>query len=213
MLPGITGIGGLTNFQDPFVSYSSNTANGFSTVAVNKPTGTTSGDILVAVMMASNASGITWTGDTSWTEIYDEGDSARPSLRVAYLVAGGSEPSSYTFTASTATGLLAQIMCFRGYGYDTIGSNVVLGGNGSLVITGLTSAGGILIGCAASASGASTPTQSTPTGMTLVGTTTLSSAHAITSWYQFVAAGATGTRTTTVAGTPTNSNGILVGLK
>lgn len=213
MLPGLSGVGGFIGIPDAFVGYAEATINGpTTTLSINKPTGTESGMILVAVLASGAAGGVTWTGDSGWTEIYDKG--SLPNLRVAYLVAGGSEPASYTFTISGSTNALGQILCFRGYGYDTVGAGTNLIGNGALAITELTSAGGIIICAAASTAGTPAPTHTTPTGMTLIRSTSFNSAHTVSTWYQPVAASATGTRTTTVANMASKtSTGILVGLK
>lgn len=89
-----------------------------TSLVINKPAGTQEGDLLVAVM--SCAGGVSWTGDTDWTEVADL--AGTPSLRIAYKVAGASEPASYTFTASGSQTLSGGIMTWRNAGWDTIGS-------------------------------------------------------------------------------------------
>lgn len=113
-----------------------NTTNG-SSLVINKPTGTQQGDIMVAFMGTSGVNA-TWTGDTGWTEVADQGSGF--SLRVAYKVAGASEGASYTFTASVATGKLAgTIVAYRNAAYDTVSTisenpSVTTNQNYSLVI-------------------------------------------------------------------------------
>jgi hypothetical protein len=100
-----------------------------STITANKPAGTRQGDLLVA-FLNSGPSGTegTWTGDSGWTEIADQGGA--PSTRIAYKVAGASEGASYTFTHSVAGQMTAIIANFRNAAYDTIGT--LIGGNTSL---------------------------------------------------------------------------------
>lgn len=93
-----------------------------TTLVINKPTGTLEGDLMVAVMGCTGTSTKDWTGATGWTEAADQGGGA-PYLRVAYKVAGASEPSSYTFTVSVSAGLRAgAILTYRNAAYDAIGA-------------------------------------------------------------------------------------------
>lgn len=94
-----------------------NTSNSTSLV-INKPSGTREGDLLVAFMNAPAA--ITWTGDTGWTEVADQG--ASPATRVAYKVAGASEGASYTFTLSSTSTGSGTIVAYRNAAYDAIGT-------------------------------------------------------------------------------------------
>jgi hypothetical protein len=63
------------------------------------PSGVAAGNFMLAIMAAQVAE--TFTGDTGWNEIADYG--SNPGLRAAWKLAGGSEPSSYTFTASISS--------------------------------------------------------------------------------------------------------------
>jgi len=92
-------------------------------LTINKPTGVQSGDLLIAVMAGgTGGAGGTWTGDTGWSEVADQGGGSTADLRVAYKVAGASEPSSYSFTYSGGITTGGTIAAFRGYSYGTIGS-------------------------------------------------------------------------------------------
>jgi hypothetical protein len=94
-------------------------ASASSPLVINRPTGTVSGDLLISVMFANGAG--TWTGDTGWTEVLDSGLS--PSLRVAYKVAGSSEPASYSYVFSNGTPELGgYILAYRNAVYDLIGT-------------------------------------------------------------------------------------------
>lgn len=97
-----------------------NSATG-SSLVISKPTGTAQNDLMIAFMGLGSSASATWTGDTGWTEIADQG--ASPDLRIAYKIAGASEGSSYTFTASTSSATLSGvILTYRNAAYDIIGS-------------------------------------------------------------------------------------------
>lgn len=89
-----------------------------TTLVINKPTGTLENDLMIAFM--ANDGNASWSGDTGWTEVLDYSNSTR--LRIAYKVAGASEPSTYTFTASTSQLLSGVILTYRGAVYDAIGA-------------------------------------------------------------------------------------------
>lgn len=206
MLPGLaSAMGGF-----PTRSYvqAVATGSGSGTVAISKPTGTVDGDIMVAVMFGGN--GGTWTGDSGWTEIIDQG--ATPNLRAAYKVASG-EGASYTFTYSGSGAEIGFIATLRGLQYDTASASVTtLNGDGSLAITGITAAGGVLIAAYALFNGTSLAA-STPSGMVPLVSESPGS-RAIFGFWQEVAAGATGTWASSITGTnPFNNGGILIALK
>lgn len=122
------------NQVGPFpISVSSNSGDS-NTITVAKPTGTREGDLLLASMYLSGKN-TTWTGDTGWTEVADQG--ANPNLRVAYKVAGSSEAASYTFTAATSSNLTANIVLYRNAAYNSVGS--ITSGANPLVVTSVSS--------------------------------------------------------------------------
>lgn len=213
MLPGIGSLVGIGKALNYLVSATS-AEKGFAgtSLVINKPSGTTSGDTLVALMSGTSAT--TWTGDTGWTERLDE--AAGGGLRIAELTAGGSEPSSYTFTASGAGVAIGQIICLRGVSFDTIaGATTAITGNGNIAMSAITSAGGIILALVATENQSGTITHSTPSGMYKIATSINSTASrpAVSSFWQNVDAGSTGTRTTTVSGAADGSSGILIGYK
>lgn len=194
-----------------FVGVATATPAGATSHVCNKPAGTVAGDILVAIMGGSNTgAAITWTGGTGFTEPADQG--ASPNLRVAYLVAGASEPATYTFTSSAATNSSVHILRFSNGLFDAAGSIVATAADGALAATGITSAGGCVIASFLSRLGAST--HSTPSGMTLVAQTNAGGNQMLSTFAQQVPAGATGTRTCTIGGGVSDANaGIVVGIK
>lgn len=114
----------VTNEPDiapEFVSYSSvQSSSPGPNLVVPKPSGTQSGDLMLAFMSTGGSSAGTWSGDTGWTELADQG--SVPNSRVAYKVAGASEPSSYTFTCSTASNTASGcVLTYRYADYDTVG--------------------------------------------------------------------------------------------
>lgn len=192
-----------------YISYSSGEGYLSTSLVINKPSGVLSGDLLVAAMVGS-----TFTGASGWTEKIDQG--AAPALRIATLTAGGSEPSSYTFTAASGVNTVGQIICLRNAQFDVLGASVTtLSGDGNLVITAVTSAGGIILAFVATDSASSTIGHTTPSGMTLINTKTHSVVGypVLSSFVQEVASGSTGTRTSTTSGTTTTNGGILMGVK
>lgn len=92
-----------------------------TSLVISKPTGVLDGDLLLAINISGGAANGTWTGDTGWTEIADQGTPA--NLRVAYKIAS-SEGSSYTFTHTQSVLLGGSIIAYRGCSYDTIGTIV-----------------------------------------------------------------------------------------
>jgi hypothetical protein len=105
---------GLTLVNAQIVSNSSNA----TTVVVTKPTGTVSGDLLVAVMISDGSPA--WTQPAGFTEVLDV--VSAPFGAVAWKVAGGAEGATYTFTADDSKKLVAAVLCFRNAAFDTVGS-------------------------------------------------------------------------------------------
>jgi hypothetical protein len=105
------------NVRPPeFIAATTTSPVATSTITINKPAGTQQGDLMLAFV--SGSINLTYTGDTGWTEIADQG--VEPSLRVAYKVAGASEPSSYVFTSSSTSGnKTGAILTYRYAAYDT----------------------------------------------------------------------------------------------
>lgn len=181
-------------------------------LVINKPTGTQQNDLMVAVMASNVNKSITWTGDTGWTEVADQGASA--TLRIAYKVAGASEGASYTFTASNTNNLLGGcILTYRGANYDAIGSFVTGTAVGALTPTGPSAASNYstLIGISA-ANGASV-TYTIPAFMTSRVTDSDATAPSYVVADEIVKAGATGTETFTSSGTATQTSAIMLTIK
>jgi hypothetical protein len=80
------------------IATASDASNTATTITVTKPTGTASGDLLVAVV-ALRLTGASITPPAGWTLIASGGASSI-TLATYWKIAGGSEPSNYTFTTT-----------------------------------------------------------------------------------------------------------------
>lgn len=186
---------------------SAQTTTTLSTQIVNKPTGTIEGDLMVAVM--SRVGATLWAGDTGWTEVADQG--ATPSLRVAYKVAGASEPSSYTFTMdSSSAAKSAAILTYRYGAYDTIGSFTT--GTNPLVLPSISPSVNDSVLFAIGARESGSVTLGTPTGMVAMYTDNSSTGPSFIVCAQYVNSGATGTRSMSTGAT-TGVSGIMLAIK
>lgn len=201
--------GSYTGTKPKFVASAStqNTSTGTSLV-IDKPTGTVEGDLMVGIMFCNNARH--WTGDTGWTEVADQG--SNPSLRVVYRVAGANEGSSYTFTASSSSSLSGSILTYKNAAYDTIGS-IATGAN-PLVVTGPTAAADYCLLIGAVGRSSTSLTIAAPSLMTTRVTdndATYEPSYVVAD--EYVASGATGTRSFSNLGGTTNSAGVLLTIK
>lgn len=174
----------------------------------SKPTGTTSGDLLVAsVTSYTDAASL-----TGWTAVAGASGSYSSAYfgTILWKIAGGSEPASYTFT--TAGAAVFHSIIIRVSGHDATTpidvSSVITDGTGVIPSVTTTSAGALLIAYALS-----DVTTTAPTGMTSranVGPdTTLGAFYLGSSTEDRASAGATGTRTYTGAGGTTYVAGMV----
>lgn len=185
-----------------------NTSTG-SSLVINKPTGTAQNDLMIAIMCSGDSASSTWTGDTGWTEIVDENN--RPNIRIAYKVAGASEGSSYTFTASAGTNIASgSILTYRNAAYDTVGTFAEA--VDPIVASGITVASDFCILIGAFAIGAASITCSTPTGMTARVTNNDATTPSYLIADQYVVSGVTNSRSST-AGSSARTAGILMSIK
>ncbi len=170
-----------------------------STIVLTKPVGTALGDFLAAFVMCNGA--VDWTVDAAFTERLDGAGSG-----IATLVAGGSEPADYTFTRGSSGNEAGTILRIAGGAYDTVGAES--SSSGTPTAPQITMSGnGLLIGFFYSTT--TGLTFSTPTGMRpLIADNTYGSFAIFT---QKVAAGATGTRASTMSSG--SGYGALLGVK
>ncbi len=92
---------------------SASAGSGTLSLAVNVPSGTVASDVMVAsIAVRPNTATITAPGGWTLQKRTDNASATASSLAVYYRVAGGSEPSSYTWTFSTSTGSAGGIQTF-----------------------------------------------------------------------------------------------------
>lgn len=88
---------------------------------VDKPSGTTEGDIMIAIIHFNG--NVTITPPTDWITIdEDDGVASGATVLLYYKIAGASEPSSYTWTSSVSNRHGAIIATFSG-SFDSDPSN------------------------------------------------------------------------------------------
>lgn len=182
----------------------------FSTTAtINKPTGVVSGDVLIAYTV--NLTGAAITPPAGWVNISSQVSGVALRLQADRLVAGASEPASYTFTgASTGT-----IAAYSGVDNTTpvdVSSLDGAGGAGTPTAASLTTTAAnemLVAGFADTA----TVTWTAPTGMTQEAPLPVTtSSNVMVSDVIQVAAGASGVKaSSSTDGTP--NFGAMVALK
>jgi hypothetical protein len=185
------------------------TASGTS-VTVNKPTGTATGDIMFFVGGSAAGANRNWTQLTGWTEIFDEGNS--PSLGIQYRVVDGSEGASFTFTGNfSGNALVAGIATFRNAAYDVIGSigTASSGGNCTAPQITVTQNNSFLL--AAFANQNDTGTFPAPTGMSTAFSSTGAGSCAL--FYESINSGASGSRSSNPNGSSGEVSGVLFSIK
>jgi len=176
-----------------------------TTVVIDKPSGVVAGDLMLAFTI--HRDGETWTPESGWTEVADLG--ADPGLAVAWKVAGGAEPSDYTFTATAVGSKSGVIGAWRHAAFDVAGSFDTSNAGAAIDAPSVTLSNlGLLIAIYAIEFNARTFT--TPSGMLALLSDTNTPSFAI--FTQQLAAGATGVKSSTPSGGG-NSAGILIGLR
>lgn len=161
-----------------------------ATATINKPTGVVSGDVLVACTVNLNGAAI--TPPAGWVNINDQVSGTALRLRIDRLVAGASEPASYTFTGASQ-GIISAYTGVDNTAPVDVSSLDGGGAAGFPTAASLTTAAAseMLVACAADAASVS---WTAPTGMTLrEATFSANSATGLADVIQ-TAAGASGTK-------------------
>ncbi len=166
------------------------TASGSSSGVINKPVGTTSGDIIV--LFAWDGNSASWSiGSPGFTDLQA---GAASNFGGAYRIAGGSEPSTYFITnGGTYTGIICAV--FRGpSAFDAKSTYTYVPAASNITATAVTAvaANCLLIGGFAAGGNVNL---STPSGMTFIGRATEPGVGMF--YQQLSSTGSTGTRTTT----------------
>lgn len=199
------GGGGIT-----FVATAQNYAPSTTSLVITKPTGTVSGDLMIAVMSRSSGSGSrTWSPPAGWTQVLGTVASASPSMGIAYRIAGASEGANYTFTFSNTANLAGDIITYRGANYDAIGTVSTDSAN-PITATAVTVASGLLL--AVYMSDAASVTLSTPSGFSAVDANSDATAPSLAIFSKLVSSGSSGTVDSTQTGGGV-FNSILLSIK
>jgi hypothetical protein len=193
-------------------AYASSAAAGVATtvanVVVNKPTGVASGDLLVALAWANNVTA-TWAAPAGWTKIAE--DLTNASMALFTRVADGSEGSTFTFTRAVNTVNGAGVTVARITGAGTVAaSGLGFSATNTIVLPSVNAAGAntLLFQMVSRVAGASSWTA--PGGTTeRYDFDSSGTANTTAGGDQIVGAGATGTRTWTMAATANSRGAIL----
>lgn len=198
-------------FKSPalsFINSAGGEASGTS-LAIAKPTNTVDGNLMVG-FMGSQTVTATWTGDTGWTEQYDQASGTNTHcLRVATKVAA-SEGSSYTFTFSAGGKRIGgHILTYAHAAFDVAGvASAIATPTVAPQIT-VTADNSRLIAFYVSAN--ASVTFPTPTGMTAVASNSDGTTPSWAIFEQTVNSGATGTRSSTPSSG--SASGLLISIK
>lgn len=177
------------------------------TATATKPTGVTSGDLLLAVQTTDLDGTLgAMTAPSGWTEVGSQFQTGVGGMKVWQKVAGGSEPASYAFPDSTSSNGSVVVAAFYGQHTSTpLAVSPTFAVNGSSTtshpapsVTGV--AGGMLVTAHLAGTNATSRTYTPPSGMTEIADTALASSGYIATEVNtltLAAAGATGTKTAT----------------
>lgn len=105
----------------PVTFRSASQFNGETTTVcvVNRPTGTVSGDLLIAIHGSDrDGTAAAMTAPAGWTLAGQSSQTNAGFLKIWWKIAGGSEPSTYTFPDSTASDAALIVLCFQGGTFD-----------------------------------------------------------------------------------------------
>ncbi|MFZ6014785.1 MAG: peptidoglycan-binding protein [Patescibacteria group bacterium] len=94
----------VINYGSAASAANSSSSGSNATLVINRPTGVSSGSFLIAGLTVNGGNGVTITPPSGWTLIRRTDNGGNVVLASYYKVAGGSEPSSYTWTLSRAFG-------------------------------------------------------------------------------------------------------------
>lgn len=105
-------IGSNTGGLIQFISSAFTDSGGSLSFTVAKPTGTQSGDFMLAYFFHHEVN-VELTGPAGWT-LLTSNNAATNSAAVYYYTAGGSEPATYSFSSDNNANNGAAILTFRG---------------------------------------------------------------------------------------------------
>lgn len=97
------------------VGTQTDTASNGTSVVITKPAGTVAGDVLLAIISCNNQN---VTPPSGWVQLFDS-SSGVFRCQAFYKLAGGSEPSSYTFSIPSAAPMVGSVSCYDGVDQTT----------------------------------------------------------------------------------------------
>lgn len=201
----MTGILAMMGGKNPFIIEPTPTVQvtnpAGTSVVLDRPVGVVSGDLLVSLVNGVGTA--SWSPGSGFSERFDGN-----GIELATKAAGGSEPSTYTFSPDNNQILAGTIIRVIGGAYATVGTASGASSTPAAPEITMTAPGKLL---AIFFNSSNVHTFSPPTDMeSLVASTSEAPFHV---FVQAVAAGATGTRTSTcTGGNAANARGILLGL-
>lgn len=107
----------VTGAYPQYISNTTASKSSGTTLTITKPASTTSGDLLIAVLVANGTNG--WNQLTGWTRLNNI--TVDPSTSLQYRVADGTEGASFGFVGGSVRGS-GTIMRFTGAGVPYVGT-------------------------------------------------------------------------------------------
>jgi hypothetical protein len=107
----------VTGTYPQFQSSTTASKSSGTTLTINKPTSTSNGDLLIAVLVANNTGG--WNQLSGWTRLNNI--VIDPSTSVQYRIADGTEGASFGFVGASVRAS-GTIMRFTGAGVPYVGT-------------------------------------------------------------------------------------------
>lgn len=176
-----------------------------TSVNVNKPAGTVSGDLLIAFVHSdAGDSAATYTAPAGWTQNGTTSTATPGISKVFTKTAGGSEPSSYAFGSGVNSSIVIIIVCVTGQATSSpVNINATwatsnTAGQASQVAPSISpTVVNCLLLCSWSSNNNTTASYTPPGGMTEMQDAWSNWQFASAAYQALTATGATGTRTAT----------------
>jgi hypothetical protein len=192
--------------------------NAATTLTLNKPSGTVSGDVMLAAITITGGTGVTFTPPSGWSSVQRHNSTTVIGQEVWYKVAGGSEPASYDWTWTGARAASGVISSYSGVDPTTpvdVNGGQANASSTTITAPSVTTTGtdDLLVGFFGVANGGTVTAVSPLTDRTYSAATGASNLTAIRGADEYALnAGSTGTRTATAGNAGVNI-GQLVALK
>ena len=150
-----------------FISSSTERASTSAPFAVDAPSGIQEGDLLLAYY-SHNGTTTALTPPSGWTTLVASERVANSRFALFSLIAGPSEPSTYTFDSADSSNQRVSIALFRGgsASVDVVGSRAGVDGSNTIAAPSITTTQSGLLLAYSSCEGAGVELTSGPSGMT-----------------------------------------------